>query len=173
LKVNADGSITTTSTAPTIPTSANLINPTVTNLAAGAYVANRILSYTNTVAITTAGIYIIRPFFMSQYSVFGAVNMLLVKNGTDLDSYTSSLTLGSDTFAPANSDIATGLSGAWHNIANQDLGGAQGKSLFNNNQQFEYYLEVGTYKLAITVHTALTTTINVLRHGFEQFAPKV
>lgn len=174
LKVNADGSLPITTSPPTMLTFPDLITPQAAALApVGAFAANIIMGYNAfTVTVATAGIYILRPFFMFQYTVLGAVNMYLIKNGSPLDTYVLTRGVGVDSFAPSITDVANGLSAVFHNITNQQIGGTIAKTQFNNNQQFEFYLETGDYKLLITSHTAPTTGSATVYQGFETFAPK-
>lgn len=173
LKVNADGSLPTPSV--TIPTSPDLLTPDATVLAPpAAFAANIILSYGNFfVTVATAGIYVIRPFFMAQLSTLGAVNMYLIKQGTSLDAYTTTRGIGVDAYSPAITDFSTGLSAAFHNVANQNIGGQIGKTFVQpNTAQNEFYLETGNYNLLVVVHTALTTVSPTIYCGFEVFTPK-
>lgn len=172
LKVNADGSLPTASV--TIPTFPDLLTPNATVLApAGAKAANIILSYgTFTVNVATAGNFTIRPFFMADLTVLGAVTMYLIKNGSPLDAYTSTRLVGVDSYNPAITDYVNGLAASFHNIANQLIGISTAKTFVqSNNQQTEYYLEAGDYKLLVVVHTVLTTGATTIYDGFEIFTP--
>jgi hypothetical protein len=172
LKVNADGSLPTASV--TIPTFPDLLTPNATPLApAGAKAANLILSYGSfTVNVATAGNFTIRPFFMSQLTVLGAVSMYLIKQGSVLDAYASSRLVGTDSYNPAITDYVNGLAAAFHNIANQFIGVSTAKTFITSNiENFNVYLETGDYKLLVVVHTALTTGSTTVYDGFEIFTP--
>lgn len=173
LKVNADGSLPTPTV--TIPTFPDLITPNAAVLApAGAFAANVIMAFGNfSVTVTDAGIYTLRPFFMFQYVVLGAVNMFLVKVGSPLEAYINTRAVGVDSFSPSITDVSQGLSAQFHSIANQQIGGQIAKTLFAVNQQFDFYLEAGNYKLLITSHTAPTTGSATIYQGFETFVPKL
>lgn len=172
LKVNADGSLPTPSV--TIPTFPDLISPNATVLApAGAKAANLILSYGSfTVNVATAGNFTIRPFFIANLTVLGAVSMYLIKNGTPLDAYTTSRAVGVDSYNPAITDYSSGLAAAFHNIANQFIGVSIAKTFITSNiENFNVYLETGDYKLLVVCHTALTTGSTTVYDGFEIFTP--
>jgi hypothetical protein len=172
LKVNADGSLPIPSV--TIPTFPDLETPNTTPLApAGAKAVNLILSYGSfTVNVATAGNYTIRPFFMAQLTVLGAVNMYLIKQGSVLDAYTTSRAVGVDSYNPAITDYVNGLAAAFHNIANQFIGVNIAKTFITSNiENFNVYLETGDYKLLVVVHTALTTGSTTVYDGFEIFTP--
>jgi hypothetical protein len=172
LKVNADGSLPTPSV--TIPTFPDLITPTANVLApAGAFAANIIIAYdSGFVTVATAGNFIIRPFFMAQLAVLGAVNMYVIKAGSPLDAYVTTRAIGVDSYAPAITDYSNGLSAAYHNVANQFIGTNIGKTFFAANAQTEFFLEAGDYKLLVVVHTALTTGNSTIYNGYESFTPK-
>jgi hypothetical protein len=173
LKVNADGSLPTPSV--TIPTFPDLITPTVNVLApAGAFAANIIIAYDGGfVTVATAGNFIIRPFFMANLTVLGAVNMYVVKAGSVLDTYIQSRAIGVDSYTPAITDYVNGLSAAYHNVSNQNIGTNVGKTFVQNNTaQTEYFLEAADYKLLVVVHTALTTGSTTIYNGYESFTPK-
>jgi hypothetical protein len=176
IKVNPDGSIA--SPAAYIPNTTDLALPVANPLnPVGAFAAGIILYYNPSnvgfvADITVAGIYVVRPFFMFQYTVLGAVNFALIQSGTPLDAYAGTRNIGTDSFAPSITDVSQGLGYVWHNIANQQVGGQIGKSVFNNNQQFEIFLEAGIYKLLVTCHTALTTGSPTTYVGFETFYKK-
>jgi hypothetical protein len=176
IKVNPDGSIA--SPAAYIPNTTDLALPVANPLnPVGVFAAGIILYYNPSnvgfvADVQTAGVYVIRPFFMFQYTVLGAVNFALIQNGTPLDAYVSGRAIGTDSFAPSITDVSQGLAYFWHNVANQQVGGTVAKSVFANNQQFEVFLEVGVYKLLVTSHTALTTGSATTYVGFEVFYKK-
>lgn len=170
LKVNSDGSLPVaangTNVTGVITAQAPLIgtNPTTGSIAAGTVIAYNNIGTT----ISTAGLYKINPFFIASASVLGAVNFTLVRNGT-LDNYISTLTPFTDTYNPAISDFTTGYSFFWHNIVNQTMGGSNVVS-YNVNSEKTVYLDAGTYKLLITVETAITMNAGSFYSGFYTFA---
>lgn len=173
IKVNADGSLAAPSV--TIPTFSDLITPTANVLApSGAFAATVIIAYDPSfVTVATAGNFIIRPFFMANLTVLGAVNMYVVKSGSPLDAYITTRAIGVDAYSPAITDYSNGLAAAYHNVVNQNVGGSIGKTfVLNTTAQTEYFLEVADYKLLVVVHTALTTGSTTIYNGYESFTPK-
>jgi len=172
IKVNADGSLAAPTV--TIPTFPDLITPDATVLApAGVFASSIILAFGNFfITVVDAGIYTLRPFFMFNYIAVGAVSFYLIKEATTLEAYTNSRAVGVDSFSPAITDVANGLAASFYNIANIPVSANIAKTVFNNSQQFDFYLEAGNYKLLV-VSQGLTTGVTTIYAGFETFSQKI
>lgn len=170
LKVNSDGSLplaangTYVTGVPTPQTPNSTANPVT-----GVKPVDLVLAYNAIVGSpVTAGLYKINPFFICEATVLGSVNMFLVKQGTPLDLYTLSRNPFVDGFAPLITDLAGGYTAAWHNVANQSIGGNIALS-YNRSNELDVYLEAGIYWLLVTVHTNITMTAGANYQGFYTF----
>jgi hypothetical protein len=109
----------------------------------------------------SSGWYNINPSFIAEAITGGSVNLMLVKIGTILETYATTLNAGSDSFNPTFNDISFGgLACVWHNNLNNTR---LGTNLFSatggnaNTLEKTVYLEAGSYSLIAYVDTAITT----------------
>jgi hypothetical protein len=170
LKVNADGSLplaangTFVSGVPTSDSPTAGANPTT-----GVKAVDLVLAY-NLVTPTplTAGLYKINPFFICSATVLGAVDIMLIKQGSPLDAYTSTRAPFADGFAPSIGDFADGFAVFFNSVTNVNMGGNNALA-YNRSNETTVYLEAGSYYLLVKVHTAITMTAGAIYSGFYNF----
>jgi hypothetical protein len=171
LKVNADGSLplaangTFITGVPTSDTPNSGGNPTT-----GIKAVDLVLAYDLVTPIPlTAGLYKINPFFICSATVLGAVDIMLIKDGSPLDAYTTGRAPFIDGFSPTITDFADGFAVFFNNVANVNMGGNNALS-YNRSNETTVYLEAGSYKLLVKVHTAITMTAGAIYSGFYNFS---
>jgi hypothetical protein len=164
LKLTASGGITTSPALDptTTPYQVESLAPQGTGII-GAKAASLALANFNILSTAvTAGLYTITPFFAIEGNTGGSVNLLLVKNSSNLYTYVLTLAYGTDTWQPTLNDLTLGgLAGVWHNLTMSKIGsGAASFALPSNsaNMTKNVYLEAGSYSLIVVVDTAITTT---------------
>jgi hypothetical protein len=172
LKVNADGSLPTglvpeaNANVPYYGTPrASVLNPV------GAFTANTLVFYESvTLAPIVDGLYTIQPQFICASNSAGSVNFALIKIGSVMDTYTSTRNVGTDSFTPSITDFGAGFSAYWDNAVLTAIGstGSRGTGALVI-QQKDVYLDAGSYKLLIWVHTAFTTSSPIIYTGFTNF----
>jgi hypothetical protein len=169
LKLNANGSLAPSSTPISSTASYIGINPTAIALVVGAPALNTYLGTAPVFGATTIseGLYAINPAFMFQGTVAGGLNFVLYKQTTNLDSYIATLP-PFNIFAPALTDLATGLCGFWHNSALQNLG-ATTVITYNRNNTLNCYLDAGIYSMAIFTEAGVNITSVSGLFGFFEF----
>ena len=119
------------------------------------------LAYENVIVTAiTSGVYELMPFVSIDAQTGGSVSCLLIKIGSLLDTYANTLAFGTDPFAGSITDFAGGGLGAWwHNLAISQIGTGTAFATGNNQTMVrKTYLDAGSYKLAVIVDTAITTT---------------
>jgi hypothetical protein len=170
LKVNADGSLPLAANGafvtgvPTSETPKAGVNPST-----GVKAVDLVLAYDLvTPTPITAGLYQINPFFICNATVLGAVDIMLIKDASPLDSYTAARVPFVDGFSPSISDFAGGFAVFFHNNTNQNMGGNNALA-YNRSNETTVYLEAGSYKLLVKVHTAITMTAGAVFSGFYSF----
>ena len=172
LKVNADGSLPTglvPESAGNVPyygtPRASTLNPI------GAFAVNTLVFYESiTFAPIVDGLYQIQPQFICASNSAGAVNFALIKTGSAMDTYTTTRVVGTDTFVPSITDFSAGFSAYWDNAVLTAIGstGSRGTGALVI-QQKDVYLDAGSYKLLIWVHTTFTTSSPIIYTGFTTF----
>lgn len=170
LKVNADGSLPLAANGTFIAGVPTSDSPTAgANPTTGVKAVDLVLAY-NLVTPTplTAGLYNINPFFICNASVLGAVDIMLIKQGSPLDSYTTTRVPFTDGFAPSINDFADGFAVFFNAISNVNMGGNNALA-YNRSNQITVYLEAGSYLLLVKVHTAITMNAGAIYSGFYNF----
>jgi hypothetical protein len=173
LKVNADGSLPTgvvpqteANTPPLFQPLGGTLNP-VGAFGVGVLVFYASINLTN----IEAGLYAISPQFICATNSAGAVNFALIEDGSIMDAYISSRNVGVDSFTPTITDYSTGFALFWHNNALEVIGSSGSRGTANlTAQRKQVYLKADTYKLAVWVHTAFTTSSPIVYVGFNEFA---
>lgn len=169
LKVGNDGGIITGSPVADTgiayaPNPMQFLNPI-----GGALPVDRIVFNQTIVNVTiAAGVYRINPFHIYEGTAGGSLNFLLVKELSTLNTYAATRNAYVDNFTPTVNDYNDGFSGIWHNVASEEIS----NNIFvayNRNNPLELYLESGTYRLVVFVHTGISTVIGSTFTGFYQF----
>ena len=170
LKVNSDGSIAGLPSPIADSGCVYECTPGVIPSPMGAFAGGVTLMYTDVITTSiNAGSYTIAPFWGAMLSTTGgAVSFALIKVGSSMDAYCSSLLLGTDAFAPTITLAFNGMAQAWHNISVDAIGTIAGFSYSTGNANVlekQCYLESGTYKMAVICHTAFTTATPFMAIG--------
>lgn len=165
LKVNTDGTIPP-GTVPltTAPYTVNSFS--AVGVPPGTPPANTFIGTTATFSIGTSGQYKINPTFTFD-GTGGGINFVLYSVTSNLGTYISTLP-PFNAFAPGITDIATGLSGYWHNTANQAIGTTLSIA-YNRTNTTEVYLPAGAYAMAVITDGAVTFTGGAGLIGFYEF----
>lgn len=160
-KVNSDGSLPFASSLADTGT-AYALSPANIPSVLGAFAGGVLIDYIDVITTSIdAGAYTISPFYgLNASTSGGAVSIALIKVGSNMDSYTSGLIVGTDAFSPPITIAFGGIAQFWHNLALNPYGSLAGISIATgtNNTILEktQYLEAGTYKIAVICHTAFT-----------------
>lgn len=163
LHLTANGNIAVQSAATQVNTYYSVLGGVAaTSGATGLKAAGVILAYQNVVYDLVTGVYTFRPYFLQDQNTGGAVNQVLVKEFSILDTYINTRIVGSDAFTPSITDFSAGVGAIWHNLVMQDIGTGSTSFALNttnnvDNMEQTAYLTAGNYKLLTFVHTAITT----------------
>lgn len=169
LKVGADGGIITgapvpDASIPYAPTPRQFLNPI-----GGALPVDRIVFNQQIISTTIAsGVYRINPFYIYEGTAGGSVNFLLIKETTTLNTYAITRNPFVDNWAATVNNYQDGFAGIWHNVAVEEIANNIFLS-YNRNNPAEIYLEAGTYRLVVYVHTSISTVNASTFTGFYEF----
>lgn len=170
LKVNPDGSISTGATPVSDTIAPYTPNPSAVGTPGGVIAAGTLI--VNTTVIGTAidaGLYRINPYFAYAGAAGGSVNIMLIKQGSTIETYVNTRGVYVDTYNPTISDISDGIAAYWHGNAIQDFGISLFTAYNRSNAQ-NYYLESGTYNMVIWVNSGITQSAPTQYVGFLEFS---
>lgn len=173
IKVDTDGTVITSGNGgggatPVLTVNYMGANPYSFAVAAASPGFYYTIMYAPPFLISTGDVYSINPALLFSGSSGGGITFMLIRVGSVLDAYVSTLNQG-DFFAGASNNFATGLYGFWHNTAAQAAGGVVGTS-FNRSNTIDCYLSVGSYRLYAMTEGNVTFTAGQGYAGFYQFS---
>lgn len=163
LKVANDGGLLTNGGVPASDVNYQIEAVPPTPVGSVGLIATTVIIANNLVVTNAiqAGWYQVSPSIVIESTGAGSVSVMLVKQGSPIEIYASTLILGTDPFALSMATANGGGMGCvWHNLPLNRIGSTLSYATGGNANVLEktVYLEAGTYRMVVIVDTAITTT---------------